>query len=79
MGEGYRDADGGRDCWGVWDGHVHTVIFKVDNQQGLQYETGKSARCYVAAWMGREFSREWLHVYVWPSPFGVCLKLSRRC
>ena len=24
----------GRDSWGVSDGHVHTFIFKVDNQQG---------------------------------------------
>ena len=22
------------DRLGVWDGHVHTVIFKIDNQQG---------------------------------------------
>ena len=25
---------GGRDSWGVWDGHVHTAVFKMDNQQG---------------------------------------------
>ena len=25
---------GGRDSYGVWDGHVHTAIFKMDNQQG---------------------------------------------
>ena len=25
---------GRRDSQGVWDGHVHTVIFKMDNQQG---------------------------------------------
>ena len=25
----------GRDNQGVWDGHVHTAIFKTDNQQGL--------------------------------------------
>ena len=24
----------GRDSQGVWDGHVHTGIFKMDNQQG---------------------------------------------
>ena len=24
----------GRDSLGVWDGHVHTTIFKIDNQQG---------------------------------------------
>ena len=24
----------GRNSLGVWDGHVHTAIFKMDNQQG---------------------------------------------
>ena len=24
----------GRDNQGVWDGHVHTAMFKMDNQQG---------------------------------------------
>jgi len=23
----------GRDSWGLWEGHVHTAIFKMDNQQ----------------------------------------------
>ena len=35
-----------------------------------------SAQCYVAAWMGGEFGGEWIHVYVWLSPFAVHLKLS---
>ena len=26
--------DRGRDSLGVWYGHVHTAIFKLDNQQG---------------------------------------------
>ena len=26
--------DGERNSQGVWDGHVHTAIFKMDNQQG---------------------------------------------
>ena len=25
---------GGRDSSGVWDGHGHTAVFKMDNQQG---------------------------------------------
>ena len=25
---------GGRDSQGLWEGHVHTAIFKMDNQQG---------------------------------------------
>ena len=28
----------GRDSYGVWDGYVHTDIFKVDNQQGPTVE-----------------------------------------
>ena len=28
----------GRDSWGVWDGHVHTALFKMDNQQGPTIE-----------------------------------------
>ena len=22
------------ECWGVWEGHGHTAILKMDNQQG---------------------------------------------
>ena len=29
-----RGKDRGRDNQGVWDGHVHTAAFKMDNQQG---------------------------------------------
>ena len=28
-----RGKDGGRDTSGVWDGHVHIAVFKMDNQQ----------------------------------------------
>ena len=45
----------------------------------LLYSTGNSAHCYVAAWMGGEFGEEWIHVYVWLSPFAVHLKLSQHC
>ena len=47
-----------KDSQGVWDGHVHTAIFKMDNQQGPMYSTGNSAQYYVAAWMGGEFGGE---------------------
>ena len=36
--------------------------------------TGNCAQCHVAAWMGGEFGGEKMHVYVWLSPFAVCLK-----
>lgn len=31
--QGREKADVGRDSSGVWDGHEHTAVFKVDNQQ----------------------------------------------
>ena len=30
-----RVKDGGRESKGVWDGHIHTAILKMDNQRGL--------------------------------------------
>ena len=33
----------------------------------------------VAAWMGGEFGEEWIHVYVWLSPFAAHLKLPQYC
>ena len=39
-----------------------------------------SAQCYVAAWMGGGWLvGEWIHVYVWLSPFTIHLKLSQHC
>lgn len=52
----------GRDGQGVWDGQVHTAVFKMDH--------------HVAAWMGEGFGEEWIHVCVWLSPFAVNLQLS---
>ena len=40
---------------------------------------GKSAQCHVAARMGGEFGGEWVHVYVWLSPFTAHLKPSQHC
>ena len=39
--------------------------------------TGNSAQCCVAACMGGESGGEWIHVYVWLSPFAAHLKLSQ--
>ena len=32
------ERSSGKDKLGVWDGHVHTAIFKIDNQQGTPGE-----------------------------------------
>ena len=33
----------------------------------------------VVAWVGGEFGGEWIHVYVWLSPFAFHLKPSQHC
>ena len=61
----------GEDSKGVWDGHVHTAVFKMDNQQGPPiYSTGNSAQCYVAAWTGGR---------VWRTDTCTCTAESLRC
>ena len=45
----------------------------------LLYSTWDSAQCYLAAWMGGQFRREWINVYIWLSPFAVHRKLSQHC
>ena len=57
-------------------GHVHTALFKMDNQRGLTVKHRELCSMYVAAWITGEFGGEWIHVYAWLSPFGVHLKLS---
>ena len=43
--------------------------------EDLMYSTWDSVQCYVAAWMGEGFGREWIHVciyiYVWLNPFAT--------
>ena len=53
---------GGRDSQKVWDGHVHTAIFKMDNQQGPMQSIWNSAQCYVPGWMEAGSGEEWIHV-----------------
>ena len=57
--------DGGRDSYGVWDGYVHTVIFRMELCSML-----------CGSWMGGELRGEWIHVYMWLNLFAVHLKLS---
>ena len=52
-------------------------MFKMDNQQDLLYNTWNSAQCFMAAWRGGQCRGEWIHVYVWLSPFTIHLKLSQ--
>ena len=70
--------DGGRDREFGMDMYILLYLKWITNKD-LLYSTGNSAQCYVAAWVGGEFGGEWMHVYVWLSPFAVHLKLSQRC
>ena len=57
--------DGGRDSKGMWDGDMYTLLYlKWITNKVLLYSIGNSAQRYVAAWMGGEFGREWIHVYM---------------
>ena len=59
--------------------NTYTLLYlKQITNKDLLSSTGNSAQCYVAAWMGGEFGGEWIHVYVWLSPFAVQLKLSQQ-
>ena len=75
------------DCWweGWGDGIVRQFQMDIYTLQYLKWivnkdlldSTWNSAQCYVVAWMGGEFRWEYIHVYVWLSPFAVHLKLSQ--
>ena len=59
---------------------MYTLLYlKWITNKDLLYSTRNSAQCYMAAWMGREFEREWIHVYTWLNPFAVHLKLLQHC
>ena len=47
------------------------LCLKWITNKDLLYRTWNPAQCYVAAWMGGKFGEEWIHVYVWLSPFSV--------
>ena len=56
---------------------MHQVLHKfllnksMHTLQMLKVQVGNSAQCCVAAWIGGEFGAEWIHVYVWLSPFVI--------
>ena len=51
---------------------MYTVLYlKWITSKDLLYSTWNSAQYYMAAWMGGTFGREWIHIYVWLSPFLV--------
>ena len=59
---------------------MYTLLYlKWITGKDLPHSTWDSAQCYAAAWLGGEFEGEWVHVYVWLSPFALYLKLPQHC
>ena len=58
-----RGKVGGRDKLGVWDWHVYTAIFKIDNQQGPTYSTGNYIQYLIITYNGKESKTEYMHIY----------------
>ena len=50
---------------------MYTAILKWITNKDLLYSTWNPVQSYVAAWMGGGFGEDWIHVYVWLSPFAV--------
>ena len=76
VGDG--EKNGGKDREFGIDRYTLLYLKWITNKV-LLYSTGNSAQCYVAAWIRGEFVGEWIHVYVWLSPFAVHLKLLQHC
>ena len=51
----------GRNSEGLWEGHAHTAILKMDNQQRPIVQQWDSAQCHVPSWMGGGLGGEWTH------------------
>ena len=65
-----------KDFWKV----MYTLLyFKWLTNKNLLHSTWNSAQCSMPVWMGGEFMGEWIHEYVWLSPFTVHLKPSQHC
>ena len=50
-----KGRTGRRDCQGGWDGHVHSAIFKMDNQKDLTIQHGELCSILCGSLDGREF------------------------
>ena len=51
---------------------IYTLLYlRWITHKDLLYSTGNPAHCYMSVLLGREFKGEWIHVYLWLSPFPV--------
>ena len=55
---------GGEDSKGVWDRHVHTAVFKMDNQQGPPIQPRELCSMLCGNLHGRESLEENGYMYM---------------
>ena len=69
---------GRRDSWGLWEGHVHTAIFKMDNQQRPPAWHMLLCSMLCGSLDGRGvWGRMDACACIWLGPFAVHLKVSQ--
>ena len=63
--QGYqREGWGKRDSQGVWNEHIHTAIFKMENQQGPALQLMNSAqRMWQPRWKGSLGENGYMYMY----------------
>ena len=62
------------------DGHVHTAVFKMDNQQGPTVEHRELYSMWCGSLDGRAvWGRMDTCAHIWLSPWAMHLKLSQHC
>ena len=49
-----KGGKGRREKLGVWDKHIHTTIYKINNQQGPLYGTENYTQHIVIIYKGKE-------------------------
>ena len=70
---------GGKGQLRTWEGHVHTAMFKMDNQQGPTVEHMELCSTLCGSLDGRGLWGKWIRVRVWLSPFKVHLRPAQCC
>ena len=51
----------GRDKLGVWEWHIHTTIYKINNKE-LLYSTGNYTQYFEITYKGKESEKEYIYI-----------------
>ena len=63
---GYQRRNvGGVDKLGVWDWHIHTMIYKIDNHKDLLPSTGSCTQWSENNYMGKKYLEKNRYMYMY--------------